>query len=253
MSAVSQRSSSRHRGRHPASAARWRCTAAHFGRMSDMRALMARLEGLQRTVEAAAVSADRDAAAREQMLRDSRQDVETRCLGSLRELLSQHETEISVTAAEISAACVAREVAAVLPRLREMARTDRRITHETATDGTRAEINDLRRTIEALQAQLDSQRKQADEAHTQYEAAMATQSSEHRQTVQHLEDQLEAERSRARLDRQTDADVFAKQALRAETRAAHAERRAEKAEAKLKQLELAAREWTGRVRTASSR
>lgn len=221
------------------------CTAARFGRMSDTRALMARLEGLQRKVEA-------DAAAREQMLRDSRQDVETRCLGGLRELLSQHETEVSETAAEISAACVAREVAAALPRLREMARTDRRITQDTATNrqtDTRAEVNDLRRTIEALQAQLDSQCKQADEAHSRHETAMIAQLTEHRQKISHLEAQLDAERA----TREIDADVFAKQALQAEMRAAAAERRAEKAEAKLKQLELAAREWAGRARMARSR
>ena len=217
--------------------------------MSGTRALLARLEALEQKVEATVSTDDQDAAAREPMLLNSRQAVETRCLGALGELLSQHETELFETAAEISAACVAREVAAALPRLREMARTHHRITQHDATTPTdiHDEVNHLRRTIQALEAQLDSQRREADDAHSRYESAIATQFSEHQQTVHHLEAQIAAERSQARLDQQTDTDFFAKQVLQAETRAAAAERRAETAEAKLKQLELAAREWTGRV------
>ena len=216
--------------------------------MSGTRALLARLEALEQKVEAAVSAADQDATAREQMLLNSRHAVETRCFGAVRELLSQHETELFETAADISAACVAREMAAALPRLRGMVLTEHQNTQHDATTPTDIhEVSHLRRTIVALQAQVDSLRKEADETHSRYETAMTTQVREHQQTVHHLEAQIAAERSQARLDRETDADFFAKQVLQAETRAAAAERRAENAEAKMKQLELAAREWTGRV------
>jgi hypothetical protein len=222
-------------------------------------ALVARLSALQVQVEALA-GADR-AAAREQMavaqqkLSASRRDAHVTAEDGLRALLRQQEMAASEAAAEIGVACVAREVAATMPRLRELAllelAADRRRTQRNAS--TQCDTNDeadaLRRAVEALQAEVNSQRKQANTARTQHEA----QSTRHQHTVQRLEEQLAAERARARQDLQADADIYAKQVLQAEARARAAERRAENAEGKLEQMSRAAREWTGHLRTTSQR
>ena len=224
--------------------------------MASTAALLTRLEDLERGMSSLNVADAAEAAAEASTaLAASRAAAEAGALDGLRQLMRQHAAEASATAAEIGAACVGRELAAAAPRLRLAAQREleaaRPATVDAATqavadnDELVAQLHAQREEADGLREALDAQHVQAGAAQRRHDGAIAAQAERHQQVVQRFEEQLAAERSRSRLEQETDADVFAKRVLQAESKARAAERRAEKAEAKLQQLELAAREWAG--------